>query len=118
MGWKAAHKHQIRDENRTFKHDLVAVKGNKAILLDLTIVFEDGDSLRRAYEAKLDPTIVFEDGDSLRRDNDAKVNKYQHMDTAIREGYDVTEVVIRVFAIGCQGFVCLFVWLSFSTHQP
>ena len=91
----------------------MAVKGNKAILLDLTIVFEDGDSLRRAYEAKLDPTIVFEDGD-----NDAKVNKYQHMDTAIREGYDVTEVVIRVFAIGCRGFVCLFVWLSLTTHQP
>lgn len=82
-GWKVAHEPHLKVENEVYKPDLVMVKDNKAVIVD--------------------PTIVFENGDSLRKANEAKVNKYSRLDTIIRETYAVNEVHIKGLAIGCRG---------------
>ena len=50
-------RHNVQN-NEMFKPDLVLVKGNKAVVLDPTIVYENGDSLERANRGKEEKFIL------------------------------------------------------------
>ena len=73
----------LGQNNEMFKPDLVLVKGNKAVVLD--------------------PTIVYENGDSLERANRGKEEKYQQLVPIVQEKFNVTEVEVRGLDIGCRG---------------
>ena len=56
-GWKVTHEPKLRDENNgMFKPDLIAVKENKAVVLDLTIVFENEIRCGRRKKLRLKST--------------------------------------------------------------
>ena len=82
--WCVAYEPRLLGQNNElFKPDLVLVKGSKAVVLD--------------------PTIVYEQGDSLERANRGKEEKYRHLVPIVQEKFSVTEVEVRGLAVGCRG---------------
>ena len=83
-GWLVNHEPRIQDaHNRVWKPDLVFVRGSDAIVVD--------------------PTVVYEKGNSLSLANQAKAEKYSHLSDIIKNRYGVQGVKIRGLAIGCRG---------------
>ena len=65
-GWLVNYEPRIQDSrNRVWKPDLVFVRGNDAIVVD--------------------PTVVYEKGNSLSLANRAKIDKYSHLTETIKE---------------------------------
>lgn len=82
--WFVHEEPRIRDAGRLmWKPDLVMVKDRKAVVVD--------------------PTVIFEKGDSLREANRQKIDKYSGLTPQIKELFGVDEVVVRGLAIGCRG---------------
>lgn len=86
-GWTVCFEPQLVDfESKVWKPDLVLVKGDKAVVLD--------------------PTVVWEAGPSLQRANLAKQCKYAHLGQEIRRMFNVFQVDVLGLAIGARGGWC------------
>lgn len=82
-GWAVSHEPRLVVEGRVFIPDLIVTKNKQAVVLD--------------------PTIVYENGNALGKANEAKVRKYFPLVETIKEKYSVDDVIVRGFAIGARG---------------